>query len=426
MMIRMGVRCPGCEHSVAIRMATGTTNGTRFYFPCPNCRLPIRGSAVGQDISDYKVSFEAERLTAHDVSVATKVVTVNPYVPSDFSADTQDAVGGFSMMTLNGLAGEHVLDFMEEQGRALGTIEHLWPQVRRLYEYYLDEQWRAFEAALAREFSEWDFPTGRTTHERATAAHSAMLAVTVHVVPPSAAAGGFLRSYMTKHASVSTHVGYGSMLKADACVSEIKLLQRSLFDVLDLFLRRHEMWLMGGIKRYLTAPGSEALDHMTLARDEFGETRDLYQQGFEVLSKVLQYPIAARNTIERGDPEDFGDEHPTEVPSKERVNSLAKFNRLSNAYKLKYVQLDPEWVDFANTMNSKTRNLIGHGAVRHDLRSGRIVNPADASAVNYLAFLGNLHDLFDSLSVSLQVLRAVRIASSTDWPSRGSNERPKR
>jgi hypothetical protein len=152
-------------------MATGTTNGTRFYFPCPNCWLPIRGSAVGQDLGDYEVSFEAERLKAHEVSVAPSVVTVNPYVPNDFSADTHDAVGGFSMITLSGLTGERVLDFMEEQGTALGTIEQLWPQVRRLYEYYLDEQWGAFEAVLAREFADWDFPTGGTTTERASAAH---------------------------------------------------------------------------------------------------------------------------------------------------------------------------------------------------------------------------------------------------------------
>lgn len=422
MMIRMGVRCPGCEQPVAIRMATDSTIGTRFYFPCPNCRLPIRGFAVGQDISDYEVSFDAERLSDHDVSIAPKVVTVNPFVPSDFSADTHDAVGGFSMMTLNGLTGERVLDFMEERGTALGTIKQLWPQVRRLYEYYLDEQWDAFEATLDREFAEWGFPTGRTTHERASAAHSAMLAVTVHVVPPSAATAGFLRSYMTKHATAAADDRYTSMLKADASIAEIKILQRSIFDVLDHFLLRHEMWLMGGIKRYLSATGSADLDRMTLARDEFGETRDLYQQGFEVLSKVLQYPLAARNTIERGDPENFGDQHPADVPSKDRVNSLAKFNKLSNAYKLRYFQLDPAWVDFAKTMNSKTRNLIGHGVVRHDLRSGRIVSLADTSGVNYLTFLGNLHDLFDSLSITLQVLRAVRIASSTDWPERGKDK----
>ncbi|WP_443452393.1 hypothetical protein [Glutamicibacter arilaitensis] len=422
MMIRMGVRCPGCEQPVAVRMATDSTIGTRFYFPCPNCRLPIRGSAVGHDISDYKVSFEAERLLDHDISSAPQVVTVNPYVPNDFSADTNDAVGGFSMMTLDGLTGKRVLDFMEERDTALGTIRHLWPQVRRLYEYYLDEHWDAFESTLAREFSEWGFPTGRTTHDRASAAHSAMLAVTVHVVPPSAATASFLRSYMAKHMTASADGTYSSMLKTESTITKIKTLQRALFDILDHFLLKHEMWLMGGIRRYLSAKGSANLERMTLARDEFGETRDLYQQGFEVLSKVLKYPIAARNTIEHGDPENFGDEHPADVPTKDRVDSLAKFSKLSNAYKLRYFQLDPEWDDFGNTMNSKTRNLIGHGVVRHNLRTGRIVTPVDANGINYLIFLGNLHDLFDSLSISLQVLRALRITSSTDWPERGKDK----
>ena len=396
-------------------MATDSTNRTRFYFPCPNCRLPIRGSAVGEDISDYDVSFEAERLAPHDVSKATHVVTVNPYVPNDFSADSHDAVGGFSMLALNGLTGGRVLDFMEERSTALGTVEQLWPKARRLYEYYLDEQWDAFEATLLGDFAELDLRGGHTTHERASAAHSAMLAVTLHIVPPSTATAGFLRSFNENHVKAAADAAYSSMLKTDSSIAEIKMLQRSLFDVLDLFLSRHEMWLMGGIKRYLSPAGRENLARMTLARDEFGETRDLYQQGFEVLSKVLQYPIAARNTIERGSPGNFGDEHPREVPSKDRVNSLPKFNKLSNAYKLKYLELEPAWVGFAKTMNSKTRNLIGHGVTRHDLRSGRIVTPTDPTGVNYLVFLGNLHDLFDSLSIMLQVLRTVRITSSTDW-----------
>lgn len=419
-MIRMGVQCPGCEQSIAIRMATDTTSGTRFYFACPHCRLPIRGLAAGNDISDYTVTFDAQRLPDAEIESAQKVVTVNPFVPADFSADTHDALGGFSMMTLSGLIGERVIEFTQERGTALQVIQELWPQTRRLYEYYLDENWDAFEAILTRDFGDWGFPSGRTVHERASAAHSAVLAVTAHIVPPSEATSEFLLSFNSRHLATVSELRYSSMLKSESSVSEIQTLQRAVFDVLDLFLLKHEMWIMGSLKRFCGQDGLAELERMTLARDEFGETRDLYQQGFEALCKVLRYPIALRNTIERGDPDDFGDDHPKDVPSEDRVNSLEQFTRLSNAYKLRYLQLEQEWAAFGTILNSRTRNMIGHGAVRHNLRTGRIESTQDPNGVNYVTFLGNLNDLFDALSIATQLLRTVRITSSTDWAPRSS------
>lgn len=154
---------------------------------------------------------------------------------------------------------------------------------------------------------------------------------------------------------------------------------------------------------------------MRLARDEFGETRDLYQQAFEVLAKTLRYAVAAQNVVKRGDFNDFGEGHPQLIPVKERPKSLKAFDKLSNAYKIAYVAQVSEWVTYAEMLDSRVRNTIGHASVRHDLRSGRVVSEKDPAGITYMAFIGGVYDLFDALSVSLQVLRTIRITSSSDW-----------
>src|SRR5690348_2091907 len=50
---------PGVQwvrRALIVRVGTDSTIGTKFYFPCPNCRLPIRGFARGDDAMTFDVS----------------------------------------------------------------------------------------------------------------------------------------------------------------------------------------------------------------------------------------------------------------------------------------------------------------------------------------------------------------------------------
>lgn len=86
MILRTYLRCRGCGNPFIARFAPDSTDGTKFYFPCPDCELPVRGQAKGQDIHTHQMSFDCEVIPGND-AVELRVVTVNPYVPAKYDVD---------------------------------------------------------------------------------------------------------------------------------------------------------------------------------------------------------------------------------------------------------------------------------------------------------------------------------------------------
>lgn len=415
-MIRYGLLCPGCDLPFIARVGTDSTAGTKFYLPCPSCRLPIRAIAQGDDLGTFGVEFvDCKRLKPDDLKGA-KVVTANPFVPAKPQADFDEPTVAFSMMTLVELLGDDsVIPFMAFLGSARQTIQERWQPVRRIFEYYLDENWPVFDRSIASAFPDAGWPSGNTVHERATRAYTAMLTLTGQLVMPSDQMHRFLGRFTRKHTAVLDVRAYRARLVQDRDDGKLAELERSIFDVTDLFIQRSEMWAMGGLPRVVRDDRRELLDELVLARDEFGEVRDLYQQGFEVICKTLRYPVAAQNTLKRHDPDNFGADHPQGVPENRRPTTLKSFDRLPNAYRIAYVAQVPGWEGLTSVLDNKVRNTIGHGKARHDLRSGRVISDANPAGVTYLQFLAGVYDLFEALIVTLQVVRFARVASSPDF-----------
>jgi hypothetical protein len=318
------------------------------------------------------------------------------------------------MMTLVELLGDNVIPFMGFLGSARETVLQRWQPVRRIFEYYLDENWLVFDRSIAAAFPHSNWPSGDTVHERATRAHTAMLTVTGQLVMPSEQIHQFLGRYSRKHMAVVGVPGYRARLARDRDDGKLAELQRSIFDLTDLFVQRSEMWAMGGLARVVRDDRRDLLDELVLARDEFGEVRDLYQQGFEVICKTLRYPVAAQNALKRQDPDDFGADHPQRVPANRHATTLKSFDRLQNAYRIAYVAQVPGWEGLTSFLDNRVRNTIGHATARHDLRSGRVVSEANPAGVTYLQFLAGVYDLFEALVATLQIVRFARVASSPD------------
>ena len=152
-----------------------------------------------------------------------------------------------------------------------------------------------------------------------------------------------------------------------------------------------------------------------LYRDEFSTVRDLYQQGFELACKCIWPLVAAQNSVKRGSPDDFGSDHPAGVPVKQQARTLAQFDRLANSHKIAYAAQVPGWEPLADLLDSKARNTIGHATAHHDLQTGRVVNDKNPTGITYLDFVGQTLGVFDALSTLAQVLRACRVASSSDF-----------
>lgn len=163
----------------------------------------------------------------------------------------------------------------------------------------------------------------------------------------------------------------------------------------------------------LTSTRSE-LANLTLFRDEFDILRDRYQQSYELVCKVIKIALAAQNTVIRKDPNDFGPV-PSGVGIRASPTTLAKFDKLSTAYRLAYLRQVPKWDAFADLMNNKKRNAIGHASSRHDLRTGLVVSDIVTTGVTYLDVCADVVGMFDALGASLTILRWACVATSQDF-----------
>jgi hypothetical protein len=377
--------------------------------------LPIRGRSHGEELETFKVEFDAEWYSGRDDP--TRVVTIDPNVPSRYDATEMGALGTFPTMTLFTLAGDRMQEVILYLSRGRQAAEELWPQVRRLYEYYLESDWARFDKTGKTIFADEWRPVS-TTHERATVANQAVGLVLAAIVDDEhEASAEFLRTYLRAHMKALDSAQYRSFARSEVDSGLVPTLQRRVFDLLDLFIQRFESWHIGLVSRVIPQENEQLLDDLRLFRDEFDILRDLYQQAFETICKTLRYPVAAQNTAARESPNAFGDEVPSALQRKTSPSTMLAFEKLHNFEKLQYVGQVPGWGHWVDLLNNRTRNAIGHASARHDLRTGRVLSETSPSGVPYMDVVADVYGIFDALCVCLQVLRTIRVAASPDFES---------
>lgn len=367
---------------------------------------------------DHKVHIECEVLSSHDsLPEGTPVVTINPFVPSLYEADSFDPIGAMPTLTLVRILGEkNFLDFESERHQALEAGRLMWPQVRKLFDYYLQGHAEMFARVAKKQFGlEWE-PS--TSHERTSVAYQA-LGIGAAMITGSTGASSVrvIDRFSRKHtAAIARDPSHLEAFRRGGAASAA--LERDLFTELNRFVEQHEAWEMGLLGRFVGPDEKAAFDDLVLFRDEFSTVRDLYQHGFELACKCLWPLVAAQNTVKRGSPDDFGEVHPSSVPVNRHPGSLGKFEKLPSAYKIAYVTLVPGWEAFGVLLDNRRRNTIGHATAHHDLQTGRVVSDEDPAGMTYLEFLGETLGVFEALSTLAQVFRASRVAASPDfvWP----------
>lgn len=419
MISRYYLRCPGCGDNFVARIGVQPTALTKFYFPCPNCELAILGRITGQELAEHRVVIDSEKVDESDLPADPRVVTVDPFVPSRYDADSMKmtadgALGMFPTMTLAHLLGsEGFQAFGEDSGRAEYAVEELWPPTRMLFSYYLHARWDLFERTAASKFS--TDAVGQTAHQRATVAYQALAYTTTAIVGSTGDRGERLfQRYGRKHVAAIRTPGHIQMIRGrDPLARE---LERDLFGVIHHFIDSYESWAMGRLPRFARGTAADELESLVLYRDEFTLVRDLYQQGFEMACKCLWILVAAQNTVKRRAPNAFGD-HPSSVPANKHAATFAQFDKLPNACKIAYAAQVPGWDTLPELLNNQRRNSIGHASARHNLSSGRIVSDKDSTGITYLEFLTETFGVFEALASLMQVVRSVRVAASPDFVS---------
>ncbi|MFD6796606.1 MULTISPECIES: hypothetical protein [Prauserella salsuginis group] len=369
----------------------------------------------GTELSTHRLDIDCEVLNSHEPEPDdVPVITVNPFVPSFYGADSFDPTGAFPTFTLLQILGDDVFrEFRSERHQALDACRDLWPRIRMLFQYYLQGNAEMFTRIAQKQLGlEWE---PHTSHERTSVAYQALAMATTMITGNTGNSNAkVLDRFARKHtAAMDRHADHLRAFRRKGETSAV--LERDLFTELNRFVERHESWEMGLLGRFIGAKEKRAFEELVLFRDEFSTVRDLYQQGFELACKCLWPLVAAQNTVKRGGPDDFGDVHPESVPVKKRPKSLEKFDKLPSAYKIAYVEQVPGWESFAVLLDNRRRNTIGHATAHHDLQTGRVVSDEDPTGMTYLEFLSETLGVFEALSTLAQVLRATRVASSPDF-----------
>lgn len=359
------------------------------------------------------MTFECDVVGESDIPAEALVVTINPFVPSKYLADSFSAEGAFPTMTLLRLLGDKgFMDFVADRGEAISAVELIWPAARMLFQYYLHGNWPLFEKTAEKKFGLKH--VGSTGHERTTVAYQSLTIVTESILGRHGQRGArVVDRFGRKHVAALKTRSYIEAVRMRGALED--QLERDIFTAISGFVEHREAWEMGSLGRFVEPEKRPDLDDLVLYRDEFSIVRDLYQQGFELACKCLWMLAAAQNAVKRGVPGDFGDDHPDTVPEKRRAKSLAQFDKLPNAFKVAYVAQVPGWDSLAELLNSRRRKTIGHASTHHDLRTGRIVSNQDLNGITYLDFLGETLGVFEAMSSLTQVLRAARIAVSPDF-----------
>lgn len=322
-------------------------------------------------------------------------------------------LGTFPTMTLMHLAGDDVLELLQVLEHGKQEVSQRWPAIRRLFEYYLAEDWHLFNKAAGEIYEDWQ--SVHTDHERATMANQAIgMFATAVTGGRNEAVGRFLDRLGRKHTAALGNVSYLDALRALAAGGEIRSLQRQVFDEIGRFVESFPSWQMGILDRYVTDCARADLADLTLFRDEFDVLRDRYQQSYEIVCKVIKFALVAQNTVARSEATDFGPV-PEMVARKKSPTSLSEFDRMSTAFRLAYLRQVPKWEGFAGLMDNKKRNAIGHASSRHDLRSGLVISDLAPDGVTYLDVCSDVAGMFDALAACLQVLRWARVATSPDF-----------
>lgn len=362
----------------------------------------------GTGLHDHKTRLECETVDESEVSSSSPVITVDPFVPCNDKADTFDAFS-FPTFTITFLlSSDDTKLFFEDKARAEQIIEDDWPDVRRAMHYYLHHNWEKLEDICRTKF---DFDVVDTTaHARTTAAHTVVGSLTTLIVGKS---GKFehklYQTFAEKHLAALDDSKYREFALASS--THVSELERDVFEHTRLLIDRYETWSIGRLARLIQHTETDVtLDQLTLFRDEFDKTRDLYQQGFELACKCLWILLAAHNVAEGRLPEKNGN-----TSAGVKMNNLNQFKRAPNAEKISVISEIEGWREIKRLLNNKRRNSIGHASARHDLQTGRIVSDRDSKGITYIAFLNEIFGTFEMISFLLKCLRNLRVLGSPDF-----------
>ncbi|MGC9670841.1 hypothetical protein ACNTMW_30370 [Planosporangium sp. 12N6] len=283
----------------------------------------------------------------------------------------------------------------------------------RVLEYYLDGTSENYWSYLEREFPNIaDIQPRSALTMHATAHHLWTLWLLAFAAGPWPSAEQESKSLTTMtlvHARAMAAPSYGDLVKRLETTGKLAHIDRGLLNATKAMVATAPAWRSGAVRLGIAQSEIGSLSRLLLPQDEFPPLRDAYQQTFEAVCKSLSLLVASLNAEQNGDVSDFTGRSYTDTNGTTKsVNTLASYERLSNANKLAVIRADSRLAAMLDALDNRTRNAIGHASAHHDLRSGLVINDK-GDQESYFDFVAKVYRLTVPLMAAVGVVRGCRV-----------------
>jgi hypothetical protein len=314
------------------------------------------------------------------------------------------------------LLGEAAIPTIQRISMIRQIYREMWPNIRRLWEYYLNDDATHFDITAQQIFNS-RYPSTPTPAARDSAAFRASSLILTPLDTADDAGRRILNEFIGFLPSFMDEPSFVRYAKTAVQSGAIALEQQRLWDCVKMYVSSLDSWLPGILADVAANKSEIDLETLRLARDDFSQLRDIYISCFEACCKALVHVVAMINTHVRNDPHAMRTAMPAAIshidPNSHPVRTLRQFERVTNSRKLAYLD---EWpvagTEFQSVLSNRTRNSIGHNSVRHDLRTGHVVNDS-GEALNYIQFVRQVYRLTCPLARVSHYLHTVRITASS-------------
>lgn len=411
MIVRYGTTCPGCEYKIDLRLQVGYEQEQSFYYVCERCGAPTRGLLKAiPDPQFPKIDLELEDgpvLDSH-LDGADQIITISLDFPCLIQAEIEDPEKYFPFFLQGQLMGgmEKVLEFQRRVAMYRGLIEEDWPRIRRIFVYYLDREWDAFDSEVAKILDEEPDQTDATDLTRHDGLQRLLEVIFISLLPSDeylklkAEINGLFNQLLTNSPDQLREF---VVLATDS--DELHQDQRRLLERLEFIVGNFGALSAGFPILLYESEADDRIEDLRIMRDDFELLKVHYLSSFESLHHVLRLPVGLVNIGIRGDHDAFGQKGP---------QSLGRFSSLPNAQKPQY--LDGNIVPVARAvwdkwLDRQLRNAIGHNSIHHDLGSGMLMR-TNGDPISYSSFVANT---FYHLTLVLYALQIVKMFYIHRW-----------
>ncbi len=394
---RCPVECPGCKTGIVLRLGVGHEKRQAFFYVCPKCQAATKGALIWDGGAGTRLELADGRKLKSEKH-CTEVVTINPEIPAFAGAKSMAEPGGSAFITFFQWLGG---DGIQQCQGAFYQMRHLldsdWNGLSRLTTYYLNRDWKHYDAALEGLLPE-EHRSVSADWMREHHIHYLyeLLFSAIWVLDPGK---NFMEMKVAWNALWSPDRPHFKNLvpfaQAEVNTPLFESTQRALFEQIGRYVNLMSAMFPGLLCDMLPEKHQPEVDRLRLFRDEFELLRDLYIQGFETSHKVLRWVIGTLNADIHGDPNRF---LPVPGMNPQVANrppkNLDAFTNLPNASKRGWLIQFPEW-----------HKRLPTGLIQRD----------DRPPLPYTRFVQQVHRILHPLLACITVLKIMRIYSTVKW-----------